>query len=615
MRNRFYLEKLVITGIGVQDAQLIFQPGVNLIVGSSDTGKSYIYQCIDYLLGSETCPKDIPESRGYSEAYLQIKTADKRTFTIFRKLKEISNGYVTETVYEKFKTSQKRELGQKNGTRNGENISEFLLDLMGVRDVRLKMNANNKTRLLSFRDIARLTLIDETRVITEGSPVYTAMSNYYEFTVEKSAFRYLLTENLDNELIEKEEKKIYESRIKGKMELIKSMVNSKNELIEEVQKSLSSLSSEEINSQIVNLLDKLKVSTARIGELTTIREPLFKEIQKLKSSVLQSNELLKRFYLLKDHYSNDLERLNFILEGNYLFEQLIAKDCPVCGTHMDAEHLECLAQNDENESISESVRIEGQKIELKLKDLSETILSTEQDSKESKQKIHQLELELSALNDELQLELLPLQENFQSEIAQLMKYNKSEQEIISAKNDITKLFLEKELLDKELESKAKPEEAKVELQYSVLKAFANHAEMFLRNWDFLGLTTVEFNSHHRVFDLNISGRARNSHGKGVRAISYSAFTFGLLDYCIEKSRPHSGFILIDSPLTTYHKNQKREEGDEVEINMQDSFFQDLKNVKSDRQIIILDNKIPPNDVISSINYIQFGGLRKGFFPS
>lgn len=92
---------------------------------------------------------------------------------------------------------------------------------------------------------------------------------------------------------------------------------------------------------------------------------------------------------------------------------------------------------------------------------------------------------------------------------------------------------------------------------------------------------------------------------------------GLLDYCIEKSKPHSGVIVLDSPLTTYHNNQTRQPGDEISSDMQERFFHYLTSVKNDRQIIILDNKMPPAEVINKINLIHFTkeGTRKGFFPS
>lgn len=618
MNQRFYIEKLIVTGQGVKEASLKFSKGANLIVGSSDTGKSYIYQCIDYLLGAGTCPKDIPESSGYTEAYLQIRTNENRVYTIFRSLKSASKAKVSETIYEKYSVSEKKELGEKNGTFDGENISEFLLNLMGVKDVSIKLSAANKTRKISYRDIARLTLIDESRIITEGSPVYTSMLNFTSLTGERSAFRYLLTGNYDNELVEKEEKKVFESRIKGKIEFIDALVLTKNRTIEDLQNSLSDLTSEEINLRVAKLLERLESSTKRIEVLTSKREDNFNELQKLKSSNLQNNELLKRFHLLHDHYKNDLNRLNFILEGEFLFKQLITKDCPVCGTHMDEEHLKCLANNKENKAIGESVKIEGQKIELKLKDLASTIAAAEFEKQKNDDLIFKLQSELESVNKELNGELIPLQQNFQTQISQLINFNKIEQDILTAKNDVTKLYLDKESLNTELKSKPKYEDAKVDLGYSILKAFASQTEKYLKAWKFPGLTTVEFNSDNNTFDLIISARGRNSHGKGVRALSYSAFTFGLLDFCLENSKPHSGFIVLDSPLTTYHNTQKREKDDEIAPDMQELFFKDLAKVKDDRQIIILDNKVPPSDVISKINYIQFSNeansIRKGFFP-
>jgi hypothetical protein len=81
--------------------------------------------------------------------------------------------------------------------------------------------------------------------------------------------------------------------------------------------------------------------------------------------------------------------------------------------------------------------------------------------------------------------------------------------------------------------------------------------------------------------------------------------------------PHPYSVVLDSPLTTYHgKDAKASE--DIEINMQDSFFRSLSKISSDKQIIVFDNKVPPDDVIKSINYVLFSGEdgqgRKGFFP-
>ncbi len=619
MNQRFYIEKLIVVGQGLENASLKFSKGANLIVGSSDTGKSYVYQCINYLLGGGDCPKNIPESKGYSEAYLQIRTNDDISYTIHRNLKIPSKANISKSIFERYSASEKFILGEKSGTFDGENISEFLLKLMGVRDISMKTNAENKTRKLSFRDIAQLTLIDESRVITEGSPVYSSMNNYNRFTVEKSVFKYLLTGISDNGLIEQEEKKIFESKIKGKIEFIEELLTAKNQTIEKLQDLKLDISSEEISSRITRLLEVLESSTKRIDDLTVKRENDFNELQKTKSLNLQNNELLKRFYLLREHYKNDLNRLNFILEGEYLFKQLITKDCPICGTLMDEDHLKCLADNIENKEIGLSIKIEGKKIELKLIALEATILSTENIKKENDILINKMQIDLDSLVKELNEVLLPLRKNFQTQVTQLIDYTTIENDIDSAKKDIASLFVDRSKLEQDLKSKPKKEEAKVDLDYQILKSFSEYVENFLSSWKFPGLTSVEFNDNHKIFDLTISLRGRNSHGKGVRALSYSAFTFGLLDYCINESKPHSGFIIIDSPLTTYHNNQKRENGDEIATDMQELFFKNLAEVPEDRQIIILDNKIPPSDVIDKINYIQFSSdpdsIRKGFFQN
>lgn len=49
--NRFYIEKLVVSGGGCKTNVIDFQPGLNFILGPSNTGKSLIMDCIDYVFG------------------------------------------------------------------------------------------------------------------------------------------------------------------------------------------------------------------------------------------------------------------------------------------------------------------------------------------------------------------------------------------------------------------------------------------------------------------------------------------------------------------------------------------------------------------------------------
>jgi DNA repair ATPase RecN len=86
----FYITHLRVTGNNKKPAEIPFENGFNLISGVSDTGKSYIFSCLNYMLGKEDNPKSIPESVGYSNFYLGIKTFEGEEYTIYRKLFEKS---------------------------------------------------------------------------------------------------------------------------------------------------------------------------------------------------------------------------------------------------------------------------------------------------------------------------------------------------------------------------------------------------------------------------------------------------------------------------------------------------------------------------------------------
>ncbi|WP_313255989.1 hypothetical protein [Stenotrophomonas sp.] len=68
----FQLRKLVLRGAGVMDATETFEPGGNILAGESDTGKSYLLHCVDYVFGADELRKRIPEAEGYSDLFVEL---------------------------------------------------------------------------------------------------------------------------------------------------------------------------------------------------------------------------------------------------------------------------------------------------------------------------------------------------------------------------------------------------------------------------------------------------------------------------------------------------------------------------------------------------------------
>src|SRR6266700_6760167 len=84
----FVLRKLTLTGQDVEKAELLFTRGLNVIAGPSDTGKTFIAECIDFAMGGGAPPKEIPEAVSYTSILLELESQDRlRIFVLERGLR------------------------------------------------------------------------------------------------------------------------------------------------------------------------------------------------------------------------------------------------------------------------------------------------------------------------------------------------------------------------------------------------------------------------------------------------------------------------------------------------------------------------------------------------
>ena len=89
------IDKLQIDGPGKAPAIVEFHAGLNAVVGASDTGKSYIFHAIDYLLGASTPPSENPNSAGYNRGWLQLGLDAGKLLTVERVFGEQSSTFTT----------------------------------------------------------------------------------------------------------------------------------------------------------------------------------------------------------------------------------------------------------------------------------------------------------------------------------------------------------------------------------------------------------------------------------------------------------------------------------------------------------------------------------------
>ena len=368
-------------------------------------------------------------------------------------------------------------------------------------------------------------------------------------------------------------------------------------------------------SERAELSDILSELSKEQESLTQKRQELWEGVEKYKSRLLIIDELKGRFQLLQTHYESDLNRLDFITNGEELINQLHAVNCPVCGNDLDKDHFDCNIQSKEGHEIREGIEAEIDKIQVKMADLEGTIKNLEVERTQVNQELAVTQLEFANINGKITEELEPRKARTKEAVDSLLQQQKNIAELENIQNRLSELWAEKSQLSQELKVKQVAIDNSTDIGYSTFKSFCDHVAINLKNWKFSPHPNVEFDTEK--MDLVIDGKARSSNGKGFRGVAHTAFIIGLLDYCLDKNLPHPGTVIIDSPLTAYQKAEYTEE-DVLSADIETAFFESLSNTPTDRQIIVLDNKSPSDAIKQRINYIHFtkngSNGRYGLFP-
>lgn len=608
MRNGFIITELRLTGPNVEPAFVKFNEGLNVISGPSNTGKTYIFQCINYMLGSSQQPKSIPVATNYAYCYLEIQTGDDRILTFKSDLKG-GDFHLFECAIDAIGINREHiSLFREHDDKNSENISAFLLELCNLNGKKLKVNATGHKRGLSFSDLRKLQLIDEVRIITDKSPITTGQ--YTTATVEKSVIKLLVTGNDDEALIEALSPNEVKHR-KGKVEMLK-------ELIQETDSQISQLGVVDYDpGQVQKIGDSISALNEELGNLSGINDQLTQKKNVLSGNLSREinfkNEFLltqSRSIILAAQYESDSLRLQSTIEACQLLGQTSSSKnhCPVCNSLLDEQ-----AGHVDLSEVLNACSVELQKLDFLQRELKESQLLIQSEIFAIDQKIDLLQLQVSETNKELD-DIInnKINSNLQ-QIADLQKIadllNKYEQltqrktEYLRSRDAIASTITKK--------SKGK-KDANIDSISSFIYPLCEKIKDVLLELKYPALSNVSFNE--AKLDFLIAGQDRELSGKGYRAISYAAFVIGL-HQLVTSTGCGMPIPILDSPLVTYRKPNA--DNQEIPVDMAMDFYRYI--VESDmEQVIIMENEEPPPDIEARINHIIFtlsSEGRYGFIPS
>lgn len=602
----FKLIRLSLTGQGLKEATIPFSEGLNVIYGPSDTGKTFIVQCIDFIFGGKTAPKAIPEAEGYDSISLVISPWDSpEELKLTRSLR---GGALMLFV----EGHPPRQLSEKHSANS---VSRFLLGITGLDGKWVRKNKNGETDSISFRDLARLVVVDEEEVIGQRSPYLSGQ--FIHKTKERSVFRLLLRGVDDSSITAIEDTKISKARKEAKTEVIQQLLNESSKELDEMGLQLDESAVKQANEDVSTKLEEVKaeisVEQDAISTLERQRRSLWEDHKRAQSQLAVLSELRTRFGLLSDQYWSDLARLEAISEAGIRLSQIPEERCPVCGA-LPEHHRDDHRQDVHPEELARSCATEALKIRALIKDLSETSKRNDIQIKAKTEYAQRIHAELIAANNTIKGELQP---RFQALAARIRELTDRQLVFLRALYLYEHVGGFKTLLEVLAEEKPqKPDkDAFTDLSASEAEEFCKEVEAVLREWKFPDLDRVTFSESDD--DVIISGRERASHGKGVRAITHTAFNLGLLRFCQNRSMPHPGLLVVDSPLVVYRQadDPNSDPGDEgFSTDVKEAFYRSLSAAVG-IQVIICENDDPPADLSANIiHFTKTNEGRYGFIP-
>lgn len=595
-------------------ATVTFGSGLNVIYGASNSGKSFIVEAIDFMLGGKPPLRDIPERVGYDLVLLGLETFDEKSFTLWRSMD--GGGF---RLYEDLHRAPPasdvpyKQFDEKHSERNSSNLSSFLLGLCGLGGKRVRKNSRNETISLSFRNIARLMIVDETEITQQSSPLFDG--NPTANTPNLATFKLLLTGADDSALVASNKSEPEELSREAQLHLLDQLLDDYRDRLKELTKSPKELEDqlEKIDTSIRQQAAQVNTTEAEFQEAAGKRRELRKKLEESRERRAEVGAMLERFSLLDRHYVSDIERLRAIEEGGTLFSILGTRYCPLCGA-APAHHRTDAECSGDTDAVVQAARMEIAKIEVLRAELAATIHSLERESVNFDRRMPTVVRELGLISEAVEELIAPKLSTLRKSYSDFADKRAEVREALALYATVQDMERRRADLENGTDEKTGAP-ASADIPTTVTHEFAKTVEGILTDWHFPEAGDVYFDSKTR--DLVIAGKSRSAFGKGLRAITHAAFTLGLLSFCRARQTPHTGFVVLDSPLLAYREPDGTED-DLTGTDLQEQFYAYLEALPIDTQVIVVENTDPPDAIMKREQSLMFGKNphhgRYGLFP-
>lgn len=564
----FYIEKIIVTGSGKTDSIIELSNGVNIIYGPSNTGKTYIVKCIDYMFGSEREPIDI--STGYQYIKIIVRT-QCGTITMSRKIGENKievSSNDNNVPSGKYATKASR-------TNYDKTINSVWLSLIGINDLHLVIsNENYKKQILSWRTFSHMFMLTETKIISEYSAILSGRDTSNTAVIASLIF--LLSGQDFAETETKDTKEIKEA----KKNAVKAYINKElfrlSERNQELLAQLKENPNIDIAVEIEKIMAEISTNEKRINSSIEENQKILAQLYEKNENLSECNVLLNRYDELTTQYDADLKRLNFIVDGEANLNASFSTHCPFCDGEVVVK---------KNQNYIDAAKSNYKKIKLQAKDLESASKELRSEKLSLEQEIGTLMAKKKSIEELIEKELKPQVFNLKEKLSAYKDAIECQKEI-----DILKKLSEQKTADmiendtdEESELKFKVKE---HLDYSFINELSNGIKSFLENCNYDNLLSVIFDKAD--MDIVINGKKKSSNGKGYNAYFNSVVAIVLSRYMESKAKYSPDFLVLDSPILSLKEKETKKPSE----TMRNTLFENIVDNQKGIQTIVIENEIP-----------------------
>jgi hypothetical protein len=595
------------TGPEREPVSVQFKTGVNIIWGASNTGKSFVRKSIDYLLGGEL-PTLPPEGKGMDNYLLWLTLPGDKKVTLRASAlggdiyKAAGHLRAVDEDSPEYEVFSRKHIGSPN-------VSRFLLSSVGYREAQLLKNERAEKAPFSLRVVMRYLLIDETRMIDEKSLLLA--HNTTVTSEDKGLLKFLLT-GVDGSSIAQVRSGDQLRAVKeGQIELLSQMADQLRKMIDdtvETSKVIADLKAAE--REKADLLEVVEERQNSLDALALTERKICDDIQGYQARIAELNALKVRFEELARVYASDIDRLVGLEEGGFLLQRFATINCPLCGASpVHQKHDHGLGAIEEQRH---AVELEIEKILAEARDLASALAAADAEISE----VEQLIVAASAHLDETRRDRIGSAADEVSARSIFLKASAKCEKLesdLANRRRVSELDIQvARIKATAVQTRQRAEGIDVNLNLSNSEAheLSTVVKQLLKAWNYPGADAVHFEKGDQ--DIVVDGKRRRDNGAGVRALLHAAFKVGVLVYCIEKGRPHPGFVILDSPLFAYRPAEEDRFGDltddELELRKADvatHFYRYLEGMAAQAQFIVIENHKSDQDVVTPYANYQF----------